>query len=408
MATSSASPRLPWLPDIVRRFGRATWRLTAHTVGGSIRYRVTGLAAEAAFFTILSLPPLIFGLAGAIGYVAQRFDVQTIAGFRGQVLDLASRALTPAAVDTVIEPTLDDVLSGGRFEIISIGFVIALWSGSRALNVFVDTITIMYGLGGQRGIVKTRALSFGLYLVFLLVGIVVLPLVLAGPGLVDRIVPTRLSAVASLYWPVVLTGSVFVLATLYHLAVPVRTRLRANLPGALLTMLIWLGGSYLLRAFLGESVGSTSIYGPLAAPIGLLIWLYIISLAVLIGAAFNAAADEVWPRLSGIHHGAADAAGAEGTPTAGTDADVATILAGGATPARLRNAEREGGASDDGDVPDEARTAAEIQSPDGESREGSRRGDSPDPGPSLGNLPTPLPGPASAKEELARANEQNR
>ena len=116
----------------------------------------------------------------------------------------------------------------------------------------------------------------------------------------------------------------------------------------------------------------------------------------------------MWPRLSGIHHGATDSAGAGGTPTAGTDADVATILAGGATPARLRNAEREGGAGDDGDVPDEARTAAETQPPDGESREGSRRGDSPDPGPSLGNLPTPLPGPASAKEELARVNEQNR
>ena len=168
----------------------------------------------------------------------------------------------------MIEPTLDDVLSGGRFEIISIGFVIALWSGSRALNVFVDTITIMYGLGGQRGIVKTRALSFGLYLVFLLVGIVVLPLVLAGPGLVDRIVPGRVSWLTSLYWPIVLTGSVFVLATLYHLAVPVRTRLRANLPGALLTMLIWLARQLPApRTFLGQSVGSTSIYGPLAAPI---------------------------------------------------------------------------------------------------------------------------------------------
>ncbi len=86
------------------------------------------------------------------------------------------------AVESVIAPTLDDVLAGGRFEIISIGFVIALWSGSRALNVFVDTITIMYGLGGQRGIVRTRALSFGLYLVFLLVGIVVLPLVWPVPA----------------------------------------------------------------------------------------------------------------------------------------------------------------------------------------------------------------------------------
>ena len=401
MATSSASQRLPWLPDIVRRFGRATWRMTAYTVGGSIRYRVTGLAAEAAFFTILSLPPLIFGLAGAIGYVAQRFDVRTIAGFREQVLDLSSRALTPAAVSTVIEPTLDDVLSGGRFEIVSIGFVIALWSGSRALNVFVDTITIMYGLGGQRGIVKTRALSFGLYLVFLLVGIVVLPLVLAGPGLVDRVIPARFSAVTSLYWPIVLIGSVFVLATLYHLAVPVRTRLRANLPGALLTMLIWLIGSYLLRAFLGESVGSTSIYGPLAAPIGLLIWLYVISLAVLVGAAFNAAADEVWPRLSGIHHKTIDP----------PDTDVATILAGGATPARLRNVER------DSDTQN-SEPSDHSDTRDGESRDGPPHEDPPhedprhegplDPGPSLVDLPTPLPGPASAAEERVRAREQDR
>ena len=102
------------------------------------------------------------------------------------MLALSARALTPDAVDTVIEPTLDDVFSGGRFEVISIGFLLALWSGSRALNVFVDTITIMYGLGGQRGLLRTRALSFVLYLVFLVVGIIVLPLVLAGPGLVDR------------------------------------------------------------------------------------------------------------------------------------------------------------------------------------------------------------------------------
>ena len=173
-----------------------------------MRYRVTGLAAEAAFFTILSLPPLIFGLAGAIGFVAQRFDVRTIAGFREQVLALASRALTPDAVDKVIEPTLDDVLSGGRFSVISIGFVIALWSGSRALNVFVDTITIMYGLAGQRSIVRTRALSFVLYLVFLLVGVVLLA---AGAGRARRSstgsCPTGFGS-SSLYWPVVLLGSV--------------------------------------------------------------------------------------------------------------------------------------------------------------------------------------------------------
>lgn len=282
--------------------GTAAWRVLAQTVGSLIRYRVTGLAAEAAFFTILSLPPLIFGLAGAIGFIAGQLNVRTIAGFRDQILALAAQVLTSDAVRNVIQPTLDDVLSGGRFSVISIGFVIALWSGSRALNVFVDTITIMYGMAGRRGIVPTRALSFVLYLVFLLIGVILIPLVLAGPGLVERLLPDRLGFVGDLYWPVVLLGSTFFLATLYHFSVPVRTRLRADLPGAALTLLFWIGGSALLRVVLDASAGSTTVYGPLAAPIAVLIWLYIIALAVLIGAAFNAAIDSVWPRLSGIDH----------------------------------------------------------------------------------------------------------
>ena len=277
---------------------RRAWRVIAQTFGACLRYRVTGLAAEAAFFALLSLPPLVFGLAGAIGFVAQRFSVTTVAEFRTQVLDLALRLLTPTAVNDVIAPTLDDVLFQGRFEIISIGFVIALWSGSRAINVVVDTITIMYGMAGHRGILRTRALSFTLYVVLLVAAVVLLPLVLAGPGLVDRAVPDRLGAIGYLYWPVVLVGTAAALATLFHLAVPVRTRWRTDLPGAALTLLLWLGGSALLRLILGLSIGSSSIYGPLAAPIAVLLWLYLINLAVLVGAAFNASLEANEPRAS--------------------------------------------------------------------------------------------------------------
>lgn len=277
----------------------AVWSAIAQTVSASLRYRVTGLAAEAAFFAILSLPPLVFGLVGAVGFVAQRFPVTSIAQFREGVLELSSRLLTQPVVEGVIAPTLDDVLSAGRFEVISIGFVIALWAGSRALNVVIDTVTIMYGLAGHRSIVRTRALAFALYLVLLLGSVVMLPLVLAGPALVDRILPERLDLLGNLYWPFVLVGTVCLLATQYHFAVPVRARWRADLPGAVLTLLMWLGGSALLRVVLGLAVGSTSIFGPLAAPIALLIWLYLISLADLIGAAFNASLHSTFPRLTG-------------------------------------------------------------------------------------------------------------
>ena len=285
----------------VRKVPATTWKLLTQTVGVCLRYRVTGLAAEGAFFAILSLPPLIFGLAGSLGYIASKwFEVETINEVKQQIVDLAARALTDDSIRNVIEPTLDQVLNGGRPDVISIGFVLALWSGSRALNVFVDTITIMYGMGGKRGIVRTRALSFSLYCAALVIGVIVLPLVLAGPNAVDALLPHRLDFLNQLYWPVVTILSAGFLNTLYHLSVPIRTPWVSDLPGSFLALSIWILGSFVLRWILQSTVGGTSIYGPLAAPIAVLMWLYMTAIAVLIGAALNAVVDRLWPHKAQV------------------------------------------------------------------------------------------------------------
>jgi membrane protein len=273
------------------------WRLIVTTVSSCLQYRVTGLAAEGAFFAILSVPPLIFALAGAIGYVSEQLSAGQVDQVRQAVIDLTSTFLTDSAVNRVIVPTMDDVLNGGRFDVISLGFVLALWSGSRALNVFVDTITIMHGLGGHRGIIKTRALSFVLYILAVVTGGVSIPLIVAGPRLVDRWLPSELDFLMGLYWPLVIVVCICFLATLYHVSVPVRTRWSFNLPGACFSLLAWIAGSYVLRWVLTVTASdSRSIYGPLAAPIAVLIWLYVVALAVLIGAAVNAAFDTIWPQ----------------------------------------------------------------------------------------------------------------
>ncbi len=288
------------LPERLRtsagRYGATIWRLTVSTVANCLRNRVTGLAAEAAFFALLSLPPLLFGLTGSVGWAVKTFTDQEIGEFKSQVVDLALQVFTPMTVDKIIVPTMDDVLNSPRYDVISIGFILALWSGSRALNVFVDTVTIMYGLGGHRGIVRTRMLSFFLYILGLITGIVTIPLVVAGPTLVDRALPDRLDVLNSLYWPTVVVLCVVITATLYHVSVPVRTSWRYNLPGAFLTLAIWVLGSFVLRWVLtATAADSTSIYGPLAAPIAVMIWLYILAIAVLIGAALNASFDQLWP-----------------------------------------------------------------------------------------------------------------
>jgi membrane protein len=291
--------------------------LTGSTFRICLKHRVTGLAAEIAFFALLSLPPLLLGLAGTLGYFADVIGPDTVEHFRRSVIDLAQTVLSDQTVADTIIPTLNDVLTRGRFDIISVGFLLALWSGSRALNVTIDTIAIMYGLGGHRGIIATRALSFSLYVVGLMVGVVLLPLVLGGPRLFALAVPGALSWVASFYWPIVTIGSVASLTTLFWIALPVPNSWWRGMPGAVLGLSGAFLGSYVVRVIINWSVGGTSIYGPLAAPIIMLIWLYYVAIVMLIGAAFNAATDKRWPHR-------ADDVTLDGVATAETAAVVKT------------------------------------------------------------------------------------
>lgn len=270
-------------------------RLVLHTFNVSLDYRVTGLAAEAAFFMLLSLPPLVLGLFGAVGFVGGLLGPDTVQQVIQHISAYASQFLTAASIDDVLLPTIQDVLKTGRAELVSIGFLLSLWSGSRALNVFVDTISIMYGQKDVRGIVHMRALSLALYTIGMLAIIVLLPLVLIGPALIGDWLPDQLGFVTIVYWPFVVLLGLSGLTTLYHIATPRRGSWWRDTPGAVLALAIWLLASVVVRMALEASLGGSAIYGPLSTPIVLLVWLYTLAIAILIGAGLNAATRIVWP-----------------------------------------------------------------------------------------------------------------
>ncbi len=270
--------------------------MTVETIRVCLRYRVTGLASEAGFFMLLSLPPLLLGLFGGVGYLGKWMGQENVDEIVRTIQEWASNFLTPQIINDTLLPTVQDVLGTGRFDLISVGFLLSIWSGSRALNVFVDTISIMYGQSGVRGIVRTRALSLTLYFLSLVVGVVVVPLVVIGPTMLTSLLPKGFEVLANLYWPVVTIVAVASVATLFHISTPRRTPWRRDVPGAVLTLVLWSLSSYVLRGTIAASVqGGTSIYGPLTTPIALLIFLYALAIAVLIGAALNAAIRTLWP-----------------------------------------------------------------------------------------------------------------
>ncbi|MCX5386361.1 YihY/virulence factor BrkB family protein [Streptomyces sp. NBC_00083] len=274
------------------------WLLLKDTVNSCVEYRILGLAAEAAFFTLLSLPPLLLSVIALLGYVDGWTSTHTVASIEQNILNAAGTVLSDRGVHEFAQPLLEDVTKGKRPDIVSIGFAIALWSGSRAVNVFIDTITVMYGLDGQRGIVKTRLLSLLLYVIALLIGAVVLPLAVVGPDRVVELIPWGTDVISFLYWPTMILLSIAFLTTLFHVSVPVRSPWIEDVPGALVALAMWVLGSFLLRIYLTSTVEGPTIYGSLAAPIAVLLWIGISAFAVLVGAAVNAAIDRVWPSVA--------------------------------------------------------------------------------------------------------------
>ncbi len=285
----------------VRLRDSGLWRLISETGSRAWRDRIFGLSAEAAFWQLLSMPPLVLALLGALGYFGDWLGPGSVGEIEARIVRAAAGVAAPDVVENVIKPTLEQVLRQGRADVISIGFLISLWAGSSAMATFVNTITIAYGMRDLRGALRSRGLALWLYLISLIMLIVLLPLLVIGPTQLRRSFPEgwRLitdDLISIGYWPVVGGLLLSGLAGLYHYATPIRLRWRRALPGAAVAVLLFIAGSYFLRLYISIVVGKALPYGALAAPIAALLFFYILALAVHVGAELNATLERLWPR----------------------------------------------------------------------------------------------------------------
>ncbi len=284
-------------------------------------------SAAAAFWQTLSLPPLLLGLLGSLGYVGAWLAPNTLVLVRGEILHVADGVFSQDAVAQVITPTVDTILTTGRSELISLGFVISLWSGSSAMSSFVDAITRAHDQYGVRNPVWQRTLALLLYLVGLVAGIVALPLLALGPDRFARLLPDTwrdgvTSLIGWLYYPVLGVVLVLALTTLYRLALPAKPPWRRGLPGALLAAVVFLAGVSGLRVYLNGITSTGYTYGALAAPIAFLLAAFFIGFAIVIGAHMNASIQHYHPvRLKDRRDVVAQAvpAGLPSTPAAGPE-----------------------------------------------------------------------------------------
>lgn len=303
--TASVPARVRQRLSVVRVIATVTGlrllRRIGSVLGQALRnawqHRVLGLSAEAGFWQLLSLPSAVLGVLGTIGYFRDSLiSGSDLDSLEQSILKNAARVLSPDTVEKTIKPTLDNVLNGGKAAVISIGFVLSLWSGSSAMATFVNTITIAYEQRDMRSAVRSRLVALYMYVVSMVAGAVLLPLLVTGPKTLGKIPvierhPNLQTLVHVSYYPVAGILSLIALMSLYHQAVPRKPKWRHTLPGALTAAVLWLVGAYGLRVYVGYVFRRTLDYGALAAPVAVLLFFYITALAVLIGAEVNAEID---------------------------------------------------------------------------------------------------------------------
>jgi membrane protein len=262
--------------------------------------RVLGLSAEAAFWQLLSLPSLFLALLATLGYVSRWFGQGTVDRTERKIEDALGKAFSDQVVREVVHPTLNAVLNGQRADIISIGFVLALWAGSSATATFVNTITIAYGMRDLRGPVRSRLLALWLFLGTIVLGVFLLPMLVLGPDLLRRMFPKSVRAtvsdlISAGYYPVLVLLLMVGLTTFYKLAPPRRLPWHRGMPGATLGVLIFLAGSVGMRTYISFILDKNHAYVNLGAPIAALLFFFVLAIGVLLGAELNAAIEERKP-----------------------------------------------------------------------------------------------------------------
>ncbi len=263
--------------------------------------RVLGLSAEAAFWLVFSLPWLLLGGVSVIGYVAPFLPNANSAEVQTQALDLAGEFVNAEVMTTYVEPLVNQVFaqSGAGLPIAS--FLVALWSGSRSIQTFIEANMIINGQFRERGFFRIRLQS-----VLLLIGSAVLlavtvTLFTTVPGRIGRGLDVPVWLV-TFTWLLLFVGLLIgVLTALMHITMHQRPSLASSMPGAALTLIGWWAGSWFLSIYLERVFADASVYGVLAAPIAIMLYALVLALVAFVGTAFNAALRgvDVGPHLDG-------------------------------------------------------------------------------------------------------------
>jgi membrane protein len=284
-------PRLedPGLTDLSKRDYVAVLKRAVKEANND---HITSLAAALAYYAFLAIPATLLIAAGLFGLFAGPDAVTN-------VIDKL-QGIIPSQASTLLEDSLNRLTQnqGTSITLIAVGGALALWTLSGAMQNVMWALNMAYDREETRGFVRRRIVAAAMAVFALMASALALGLLVLGPHLSrwigdavgDKTVVEIVWWVAQ--WPILIGGLLLAFAIIYYLGPNIEHPKWQFLSfGAVFAVVVWLVASGAF-AFYASRFGSyNKAWGSLSAVVVMLTWLWISSVALLLGAELNAEAE---------------------------------------------------------------------------------------------------------------------
>ena len=253
---------------------------------------VLGLAAQLAYYFLLALVPAIACVVALTSFLPS----QTIE----QMLQSMGSVVPPDMME-ILRDQLDSLRRANSGGILSFGVLMALWSSSAAIVAITDALNRAYDIEEGRPWWKVRLMAIGLTIGLAVFIVSAFTLVVAGPELAEAVVSRvgLADAFAVVWkvvqWPIAVALVALAIALIFYYAPDAEQDWVWITPGSVLATLLWLLASVAFRFYVTNFADYNATYGSLGGVIVLMLWFYISSLAILIGAEMNAEIEHASP-----------------------------------------------------------------------------------------------------------------
>lgn len=287
-------PPLPW-PEVVRR--------TVHEIGED---NCLGLAAQLAFYFLLALFPALLFMVALIGYVPIDNALDELLA--------ALHTVAPGELVGLIRVQLAEIADGRHAGLMTLGIAGALWTSSAALVAIIDALNRAYDVTEWRSWWKRRALAIVLTIALAFFILISMTLVLVGPNVLQSIAswvelaPAVTILWTVLRWPIMVLAVIIGVDLVFHFAPNRRVPWVWLTPGSVVATVLWIVSSFGFKFYVTNFGNYTATYGAIGAVIIAMLWFYVSSLAILVGAELNGVIEQA-RREAGTHHEPLQSAG---------------------------------------------------------------------------------------------------